>query len=761
MIMVAATALAVIAGCDVAFKSLNGAADVAVPDHYFIPADPGPSTSVFCPMVADLDSWPEIWQRPLSPCTLDFGWDGLESWGTWVIKERAQVTINLRETDWDRLTVHAEAYDGLPNGVDQEMVIAVNGREVGTVDLARSWREYDVDVPDAVLNIGKNTVTLAFAHRASPTQAGRSADRRLLAARFKSLELTRTNRGFGQRKSENFSQVFDAASDRFVMDRPGTLVIPTEVPRGSTHIVFDVERPNDSGEHQTTVTSTVRSLDGRFFSETVIEGRTTDGQRGNQRSIPTGDATGGFALVTFEVSSLPPGARIALSPLRPMPASGIGQATQTAVQPDPSANRKPDIVLITLDAARPDHFSFSGYHRLTTPNIDALAENAAVFTNAFALAPYTLCSVPTMITGLSFIDHGVVSRTDVLSADAVTLAESLRAAGYRTAAFTATPNNSVAKGTDQGYDEFFEMWRKVPRGTARDPHHVTHQVIQWLDTVRDTKPLHLQIHYVPPHGPYDPAARFDRFSVPDYSGPCDGGNITIDHIESGAIPADEDCLENVIGLYDGNLAAADDAVGQLLDALRARERWTDTLVLITADHGEAFLEHGRMGHNSTVFDEMLRVPFVLRAPAWMDTSQVDTERLVTLADIVPTLLAAASTRPLLPLEGVDLLGHGPDTEGHDQRYFVAGNTDKPPLLGLRSRRWKLQLYWSGHGALFDLASDPIESTNLRFDDPALFAGLGMLATHRVSMPAVFMPALEDSEITDEDREMLEALGYVE
>ena len=134
-------------------------------------------------------------------------------------------------------------------------------------------------------------------------------------------------------------------------------------------------------------------------------------------------------------------------------------ADTPAMDPLPPAEL-PDIVLITLDAARADHCSCYGYPRPTTPMIDRFAELGLVFRNAFALAPYTLCSVPTMITGMSFLDHGVVGHQDTLAPEATTLAESLAAAGYRTACFSASPNDSAAKDSTRGMTSFTSCGRR-------------------------------------------------------------------------------------------------------------------------------------------------------------------------------------------------------------------------------------------------------------------------------------------------------------
>ncbi len=421
----------------------------------------------------------------------------------------------------------------------------------------------------------------------------------------------------------------------------------------------------------------------------------------------------------------------------------------------------PDIVIITLDAARPDHCSCYGYHRLTTPVIDQFAEQSLVFSNAFALAPYTLCSVPTMITGLSFLDHGVVGHDDTLSVEALTLAEALRDAGYRTTGFTATPNNSAAKGFDQGYDEFHELWTEAPGATFQDPHYVSGRVIEWLESVDDNRPLHLQVHFIPPHAPYAPARPFNLFADPSYDGPCTGGVQSFDTIEHGIVPDTEECVTNLIDLYDGNLRAVDDATGLLLAALQRRERWQNTVVLITSDHGEAFLEHGRLTHNSTLYDEMLRVPFILHLPERYEDLEVDTEGLVTLADVTPTLLAAAGIRFSGPVDGINLLASHGTHNPPVGRFFVARNSASDPLLGLRTLRWKVLLTSTGVGAVFDLVEDPGERLNLIFANPRQFAGLGLILTDRIAQPPSITVAGERAQTTDGDRELLEALGYVQ
>jgi arylsulfatase A-like enzyme len=366
-----------------------------------------------------------------------------------------------------------------------------------------------------------------------------------------------------------------------------------------------------------------------------------------------------------------------------------------------------------------------------------------------------------MITGLSFLNHQMTGDESTLSEAATTLAEHLVGAGYRTACFSASPNNSRAAGTDQGYEEFFELWNEVPRAQSREPHYLSARVIEWLATIDESRPIHLQLHFVPPHLPYDPAPEFDLFSDPLYDGDCDGSKETILGIDKGSLHFDAADMEQLLGLYDGNLGEGDDAVGEVLSALRRRSRWRDTVVLVPSDHGEAFYEHRRMGHNNTIYDEMLRVPFILRAPRVTDPDRLDLDRLVTLADISPTLLAIASVPTTGGVDGTDLLPGTGLRHRTDNRFFIAQTAHGTPTMGLRTRRFKLVLANSGQGELYDLVEDPGEQHNLRFSQPELFVGLGLILTRNLIEPPSLGSGETLSELPESDLEMLEALGYVE
>jgi arylsulfatase len=736
----------------------GGPAGLPVPPHYFSAATQNHDDSLECRFTAVESSLWKVWSRPLQPCRADRGWTGATSWGAWAFGATSSLNLWLDATDWERIIVRARAYDGLAEGTDQTLRLEIAGQASAPKEVPRGWTDLSFEVPSGVLRAGANQVVFRFSHRRSPAEAGRGKDELPLAAAVERVTLHRTTTRQSDRGDAPPGQVFDRGSGRFRVERSGTLVMPLAIPPGTIDVAIEVAAHEIAASRQATVAIALASIDDDRAEHDSFETGSfmlTGAARPKVRRLPAARLAGASCLLKVEVG-LPEGGWLEIAPARLEPGQSPASPPTSPVRP---GTRLPDIVLITLDAARADHFSCYGYPRPSTPNIDHFASGALRFESAFALAPYTLCSVPTMITGLSFFDHGVTSHDDVLSQQAVTLAEYLREAGYRTACFSATPNNSSAKGLDQGYDEFAELWRETSKSVARQPHFVTGRVTDWLDARADDRPIHLQVHYVPPHGPYVPGPRFDRFTDPSYRGPCRGVFKTLTALEVGDLDPEGGCLEEVIGLYDGNLLEADDAVGELLTSLARRPRWRDTVVLITADHGEAFLEHGRMHHNSTVYDEMLRVPFILRVPDWLPTERVDLTRLVTLADIVPTLTGTAGIQPAAALEGLDLLAD-PRTLP-SSRVVVATNTDKPALLGLRTKRWKAILSPSGQGALFDLERDPGELDNLLFTEAPTFAGLGLMLTERASRAPAIGESSERAEVTDADREMLRALGYVD
>ena len=320
----------------------------------------------------------------------------------------------------------------------------------------------------------------------------------------------------------------------------------------------------------------------------------------------------------------------------------VESANLTVDDPIQRPEGTPDVLIIVLDAARASNFGAYGYPRDTTPFIDRLAADALVFTRAFSECPTTSCSIPNLISGIPFLGTGTGRGKDrVLSDDVTTLAQYLSGAGYYTIGFSDNANNAIARNTHRGFDEFHEMWASESRRRRperRDPHQLSRRAADAIRAVEPTRPVFAFLHYLPPHKPFAPTPDFDVFGDPDYDGPLKPGMFR--EVRRGRQSLTPPDLDEMVALYDGNLRMVDDAVEEIFEALRDEGRWDNAIVLITSDHGEAFFEHGVQGHTSTLYDEMVHIPFILKIPGDHGTSNVDTDQLVISLTWCPRFWAA-------------------------------------------------------------------------------------------------------------------------
>ena len=536
----------------------------------------------------------------------------------------------------------------------------------------------------------------------------------------------------------------------------GSFVLPLQIPKFADLISMKARYEGD-GLASLSARIFKPSGDMRFLDTVNLAPRTEYGVTGSLENLGGSDATlvltadlpgeGTFVEISdfgFQFSNV--GRAATVTPRGQEAAAGTS-TTRTA---------QPDIVLIVLDAARGDRFPGWGYSRETMPNLDRLASEAMVFRQAFSECPTTSCSIPGLITGVSLLEGGDVGQGLQMSSDLTTLAEYLTGIGYRSVGFSATPNNSAARNMHQGFDTFRELWGR--NNPDHGPFNLSRLALEQARSQPTSEPLFLQLHYLPPHQPYAPGAEFDLFTDDSYDGFVVPRMSLKKYSLGQGVLAERD-LEELIGLYDGNLLRADAALGQLFSELDAIGRFDNALIVVTSDHGEAFMEHGFQGHNTTLFDEMLHVPLMIRLPGGEVLSGTDTERLASLLDVVPTILGYLGEKPAPEVDGVDLF----HTRVTDTRTLVF-RTSHPdhPMIASRTRYWK-SISWPRHQTqmLFDLSNDPGETVNLVGDRPYVFAGMGLLA--RARLRAAQSRGLEgvELELDAETQEALRALGYLD
>ncbi len=428
-----------------------------------------------------------------------------------------------------------------------------------------------------------------------------------------------------------------------------------------------------------------------------------------------------------------------------------------------------NVVWITLDALRADHLGCYGYPRPTSPFLDSLAGQGVRFDAAFSQAPATKASVASMFTSLhpsihQAVAHGSTGREgDVLPARATTLAERFAETGMLTAGFVANPHLQEVFGFHQGFD----VYRYLSRGPVAKADTVIGDVLGWLGAEPQvhTRPFFLYIHLMDTHFPYEPPQPHRGMFVPPA---LENGHAVYTNGIPDTPPSPRD-MEFIQGLYDGALHFADQHIETLVREMGRMGLLENTLLVVTADHGDEFLDHGGLGHGSSLYNELIRVPLIMVHPTRLPAGRV-IRTPVALVDLGPTILAWCGINwdPAL-VTGIDrsaLLSGGDLTD----RAEAA-----PPLISERSR-FQVALIADGHKyvfrrkpgngeKLFDLHSDSLEANNLMWSDKALRDRMtAEAAASWAEINALNEKlGLEQSSapMTDGTRDQLRQLGYIE
>jgi arylsulfatase len=447
------------------------------------------------------------------------------------------------------------------------------------------------------------------------------------------------------------------------------------------------------------------------------------------------------------------------------------------------------LVLVSLDAVGAKHVGAYGYGRETTPHLDAVARDGVVFESAYSSQTWTLTSHLSMLTGVAPVVHGA-SAERAASPAATSLAEVLWGLDFATAAFTGgvawmRPHFGLGRGFDT-----YEMG-------AGDAGADTPRILRWLEAQArriEADPDHrffLFVHYFDAHSD---AATSVPYGVPEPYGPyargylpkqrtwnrAGGTKLLIQLAEEGANDLDR---EVVTAWYDASIRYVDEqGVGRLVAALDALGLAEDTLLVVTADHGEELFEHGSVLHGYP-YDETARVPLVLRGPGLPAARRVPA--LVSLVDVAPTLLSLLSLPVPASMQGHDLSpllwGQGPvrGAVTVDGGQGADGAFPSSVVADLDGRRWSYVatverragdgvpvLSAERPGELYALDRDPGQRDDLAGREPALAEKLGTMLLARLRADAElarrFPPGRAvGRELDREDRRRLEALGYTE
>jgi arylsulfatase A-like enzyme len=443
-----------------------------------------------------------------------------------------------------------------------------------------------------------------------------------------------------------------------------------------------------------------------------------------------------------------------MSPALPTRIAGVALAALLlGACGEPGVAHPPNVLLIVVDTLRRDHLSAYGYARETSPQIDRLAADAVRYDAAQSQAPWTLPSVAAILTGRDVAPLGIVDDENVVDDGLRLLSEALKEQGYTTGAIVSHKFVSAQWGFDQGFDHFDDS-QALGHLAVTSP-TLTQKAIAFLDAHQNER-FFLFLHYFDPHFAYIEHEDFRFERDHPYQGPIESGMRfkLLMELQDQLTARDAEELRR---LYDSEIAFTDHHIGRVLARLRDLGLYDDTLVILTGDHGEEFLEHGQIGHGKTLYEELVGVPLIVHYPG---RGPGVVERPVALVDLFPTVLQLAGARPGSEVEGISLLEEPP--AGRD----VFSSTERRG--GARAARrghFKLIRRLVSQPELYDLTTDPTE----RHDLLAHGAGgtppdqLGELRGALQAYAARIATAprrILKLELTPEQRKQLEELGYL-
>ncbi|MEM9382679.1 MAG: sulfatase [Planctomycetota bacterium] len=386
------------------------------------------------------------------------------------------------------------------------------------------------------------------------------------------------------------------------------------------------------------------------------------------------------------------------------------------------ALRNRSLVVVVSDSLHARHLSTYGYERDTAPFLDALASGGVRMERALSQTSWTLSSITSLFTGLAQEVHGVLSPQQKLTPGGPpTLAEAFQRAGYRTVGLV---QNAVV-GPHTGLGRGFEVYRSVTFDADGTDEllEIAHAEIEATD---DGPPLLLYVHFGPPHMPYTPPEPFrSAFVDPAAQSEVTGSIRDCTEITVAALAQEHPDVQRLVALYDGHVRYADDLLRRLAEPCRTDARAERFAVLFTSDHGEAFMQHGAVGHNAFCYEPMVRIPWVLAAPGALPEGRV-VPGPTSILDTLPTLLELFD----LPMGRGDLDGFSlaPDlfdearSSGGDPRELYLSSRypadGKAAQFALVEGPWKLVSRRRGKPpVLFDVRDDPDELVDLAGEYP--------------------------------------------
>jgi arylsulfatase A-like enzyme len=418
--------------------------------------------------------------------------------------------------------------------------------------------------------------------------------------------------------------------------------------------------------------------------------------------------------------------------------------------------KSPNVIFILVDCLRADHLGSYGYHRATSPHLDRFAKDSVLFRQAISQSTFTKTSMASIMTGQYPYEHGVYRgnkenpdesiTSDVLSLRENTLAEELLKMGVLTSGWIEQAHLTASSGFAQGFVRYRERQGKITKMNAR--------FLKWASQIGRHHQFFTYLHYIDLHRPYKPKSPFDsRFGV--YR-KIDSGKYSDwqASLEKQIPNLDKSDLLQLAALYDGLIAMIDQEIGNLFEELKTLGLYDNSLIIVTSDHGEAFLEHGFLAHSNTPYEELIRVPLIIKFPSSQFKGSI-IDRQVRHIDLLPTLLDYLGKKSSSS-SGASLLRLLENPSANFPQFAVS---EFEETIALRSQNSKYIRFNDTKAEFYDLIHDPDEKKNLMNSRQTETGNFREIAAKIIFLRSKNV----GKEVTVDEKtvEELKALGYLD
>jgi hypothetical protein len=577
----------------------------------------------------------------------------------------------------------------------QRLSVFVNEKPAATVEVGTSWAEYPVVLPGAALRPGENRIRLTFRATGAVPGGRRSAAALSRLVLGPATEAAPPPERYALEPDEPVA-LGGLSRRAMALPGPGRLSFYVQVPAGAK-LALAVGAPGAGASVAVRVArdgAATRTL----FEGSAASNRFTDlawGLPAEERQAVRIDLIGRDGATTWAVPRL----------------------VVPSVEPAPlPARRFERIYIWMVDTLRADKLgAYNPKTRVHTPNYDAFAADAVRFAWAHVPGTWSLPSHASILTGVYPTIHKATTHEARLSPRVPFVAEILKRAGYRTGLFSSNGYVSAKWGFDRGWDEIRNFIREnLPNGAD----YLWKTATRWMDApANQHKPQFLYLATVEPHVIYNPKKEFlTRYWQKPYGGPIRPSisGVQLGQIKSGQLKIDDTDKAYLEALHDAEITQSDASFATFIADLKSRDFYDSSVIVVISDHGDEFWEHGDVGHAQGVYQELVHIPLIIRAPGLLPAGKV-VEADVEAMDLFPTLLELAGIPVPETTQGSSLLPLVNDEAAHGPGLALSMNL--AVTRGLKVARYRFIHGGPSRLELFDELEDPLEQKDLVASHP--------------------------------------------